>query len=230
MVPINLSLLAGKIDDHIVESTSLGAKLHREVAPALQKLKDSAEKAGFDLGVASGFRSFEAQLNIWNQKATGKRPILDDRGEPLILTYLSEEEVVYAILRWSALPGLSRHHWGTDLDVFDKKSVPPGYQIQLTPEEVSPRGMFGKFHAWLDANLEAHGFFRPYAKDLGGVSPERWHISYAPLSERFRTQITEEACAEILEGVPLKLKGVVLTNLGTLYRRFVNNITPPKGY
>ena len=29
---------------------------------------------------------------------------------------------------------------------------------------------------------ESYGFFRPYARDRGGVAPERWHLSYAPLA------------------------------------------------
>ena len=40
-------------------------------------------------------------------------------------------------------------------------------------------------HAWLDGQMAAgrsHGFFRPYQKDHGGIAPERWHLSYAPLA------------------------------------------------
>jgi hypothetical protein len=29
---------------------------------------------------------------------------------------------------------------------------------------------------------ESRGFYRPYAVDRGGVAPERWHLSYAPLA------------------------------------------------
>ena len=38
-------------------------------------------------------------------------------------------------MRWSAIPGSSRHHWGTDLDVYDAAAVTPDYQVQLTPQE-----------------------------------------------------------------------------------------------
>ncbi|MCZ8486094.1 D-alanyl-D-alanine carboxypeptidase family protein [Vibrio lentus] len=34
----------------------------------------------------------------------------------------SEQQKLSAILRWSALPGASRHHWGCDFDVFAHQS------------------------------------------------------------------------------------------------------------
>ncbi|NIM47861.1 MAG: D-alanyl-D-alanine carboxypeptidase family protein, partial [Gemmatimonadales bacterium] len=86
-------------------------------------------------------------------------------------------------LRWSALPGASRHHWGTDLDVYDLAARPEGYEVELIPEEVDAGGMFGPLHEWLDGRIAADaafGFFRPYERDRQGVAPERWHLSYAP--------------------------------------------------
>ena len=37
------------------------------------------------------------------------------------------------ILEWSALPGASRHHWGSEFDVFDLAALPEGYRVQLLP-------------------------------------------------------------------------------------------------
>ena len=98
---------------------------------------------------------------------------------------LSAEQQLHAILRFSAIPGTSRHHWGTDLDVFDAAALPQDYQLQLSPQEVAPGGMFDPLHCWLDQRMaagEVHGFFRPYGQDRGGVAPERWHLSYAPMA------------------------------------------------
>jgi hypothetical protein len=148
----------------------------------------------------------------------------DSNGLPLNFPALSPPEIVFAILRWSALPGGSRHHWGTDIDVIDAKAVPAGYQVQLVPSEVSPKGMFGPLHAWLDKNLEAHGFFRPYAQDLGGVSPERWHLSYSPVAETYYDAFTEDLQTEVVKGSPMQLKEVVLKYLEEIYERFVTNI------
>ncbi len=43
-----------------------------------------------------------------------------------MLASSAEAERVAAILVWSALPGASRHHWGTDCDVIDAAALPPG--------------------------------------------------------------------------------------------------------
>ena len=39
---------------------------------------------------------------------------------------LAPDALIETILLWSALPGGSRHHWGTDVDVFDAAAVAPG--------------------------------------------------------------------------------------------------------
>lgn len=41
--------------------------------------------------------------------------------------------------------------------------------------------MFSDLHHWFDANIEAYGFFRPYKHFKGGMYPDPWHLSYAPL-------------------------------------------------
>ena len=37
---------------------------------------------------------------------------------------------------------------------------------------------------------ESEGFFRPYGEDRGGVAPERWHLSFAPLSHEMERALT----------------------------------------
>ncbi|MEE8192443.1 MAG: M15 family metallopeptidase, partial [Gemmatimonadales bacterium] len=114
--------LTGQTEEHLCSAEDaelLGVPVHRDVVMPLHQLRDAAGKAGFDLQMLSGFRSFEQQLSIWNRKALGKLAVLDSNAVPLDIEKLSEKELVFAILRWSALPGASRHHWGTDLDVYD---------------------------------------------------------------------------------------------------------------
>ena len=119
-------------------------------------MQAAAAEAGYDLQVASGFRSFDRQLKIWNDKAMGVRPVSDDTGAVLARDDFSELDWMHAILRFSALPGGSRHHWGTDLDVFDAAAIAPGYRVQLSPAEVADEGLFGPMHRWLDQRLQ-HG-------------------------------------------------------------------------
>jgi LAS superfamily LD-carboxypeptidase LdcB len=192
------------------------------VAPFLG-LAERAQVAGFQLTVASSFRSFERQLAIWNDKALGLRPVLDSAGVPLRVADLSEREKLFAILRWSALPGCSRHHWGTDLDVYDQAHMPQGYKLQLTVAETESNGPFALFHTWLARELAitASGFYRPYDQDRGGVAPEPWHLSYAPIAADFARQFSAaDLCAQLL-AVDIELKTCILANLDEIMTRFV---------
>jgi len=135
---------------------------------------------------------------------------------------LSEEQRVHAILRYSALPGASRHHWGTDIDVYDAAAVPPGYTLQLTPAEYADDGLFGPLHHWLSEHVgQGMDFYRPYALDRGGVAPERWHISCAPLASECGRILTTGLLREALSTCELALSSFVLAQLPDLYRRYI---------
>lgn len=199
--------------------------IHREVAPALADLRGRAAERGFDLCVCSGYRSFQRQSVIWNDKLSGRRPVLDKMSRPLQLDGLSDWDRVEAVLRWSALPGASRHHWGTDIDVYDAAAMPQGYRLQLIPEETEAGGVFASMHAWLDTELAAEGgFYRPYAQDRGGVSPERWHLSYAPLARYYAAQHNPEALAQRLRDANISQLDTVLKHLDVIYQRFICNL------
>jgi len=88
-------------------------------------LRRAARHAGLELVAVSGFRDFDRQLEIWNAKYAGTRPVLDAAGALLDMAVLEPAQRIDAILRWSALPGASRHHWGTDFDLIDAGAVPP---------------------------------------------------------------------------------------------------------
>lgn len=221
--------LTGQTEQHLcspADAELLGVRVHRDVVRPFLELRDEAQRAGFELRILSGFRSFEQQLSIWNRKATGQLAVLDSNAEPLDVTRLSERDLVFAILRWSALPGASRHHWGTDLDVYDQAARPAGYEIELIPEEVDAGGMFAPLHEWLDRRIaagRASGFFRPYDEDRNGVAPERWHVSHAPVATSYEPQLTTGLLRETVQGADMALKNVVLHHLDTIYERFVTN-------
>lgn len=222
---INERLLCGVDHPDLVEVPHLRCRLHHLVVGPLLKLEASASASGFCLQVASSYRSFDRQLLIWNGKASGKRPVLDNRGLPLDINLLSERELLFAILRWSALPGSSRHHWGTDLDIYDSSQLAPDYVLQLTKEETEGSGPFSAFHQWLseflmsDENCE---FYRPYAVDRGGVAPEPWHLSYKPLAKIFARQFNEDILRRQIEQSDIVLKQTILDNLTEIYQRFID--------
>jgi LAS superfamily LD-carboxypeptidase LdcB len=215
----------GRDDSHLCELAP-DLRLVEPAARAFQRLRARAAAAGFDLVAASTHRSFDRQLHIWNCKAAGIRPVFSDHGAEIDLQALSPAERVHAILRFSALPGASRHHWGTDLDVFDAAAVSGGYRVQLSPDEVEAGGPFAPLHDWLDACMsagESEGFFRPYNVDRGGVAAERWHLSYAPLARACDGLVTAELLRWGWDRAkePLLLRQAVEGELESLVERYV---------
>jgi LAS superfamily LD-carboxypeptidase LdcB len=216
------NIITGKTQEHLVLDEESNLLVHKEVVASLKMMREEALAAGFSLKVASAFRGFEQQLNIWNAKALGLRPLLDSNGVALNYNSLSPTEIVYAILRWSALPGASRHHWGSDMDVYDSSLMPEGYKVQLVPQESEPGGYFYDFHLWIDDNLKDFNFFRPYALDLGGIAPEKWHLSYSPISNEYQKALTFELLEETISNAEIELKAIILKELPEIYQRFIN--------
>jgi LAS superfamily LD-carboxypeptidase LdcB len=190
-------------------------------------MRRAAADAGYDLVALSSFRDFARQLSIWNRKWSGAMPLNDPEGRVLDPARLSTAERVDAILRWSALPGASRHHWGTDLDLIDRRALPPGYRVQLIPAEYQPPGPFAPLAGWLEANASRFGFFRPFRGILSGVQSEPWHFSFAPLAEPARRRLTAGVLREALEGSELAGKETVLPRIEELHARYVAGIDWP---
>jgi LAS superfamily LD-carboxypeptidase LdcB len=221
---VNLSQVSG-CDEGFLAVLGGSHRLHPDVVAAFLRLQQAADEAGFALRAVSCYRSFERQLAIWNAKATGVRPVLDNAGKPLQRDNCDDWQWVQAILRWSALPGSSRHHWGSDLDVYDAAAVAADFQVQLTPEEVRDGGPFCALHDWFDGRIagdRAEGFFRPYSFDAGGVAPERWHLSFAPLAAECERILTPDALYAVLEQrSDFDLWPVVKQHWQEIYPRFV---------
>ena len=219
------SNLVGESDSHIVSSAN-GVRLQGEALEAFAELQEQARSRGFDLRAASSFRNQARQLAIWNKKARGELPVLSSEGVEVSLGGLSEKERVFAILRWSALPGASRHHWGTEVDVYDAGALNAGEQLKLTPEETEFGGPFYPMYQWLEPYLHASGccFFRPYAVDLGGVAPEPWHLSYEPLAGQAQAALSEALLVQSISSLDIELGETVLAHMSEIYQRFVINV------
>ncbi|MFK7975655.1 MAG: M15 family metallopeptidase [Halioglobus sp.] len=224
---IQSATLLGQTEGHLV-SVPGGHLLQKEVALAFTALQRAAQKAGFELAIASSFRSFERQRSIWNAKAAGQRAVHDDSGCAVDMSCLSDVEKMHAILRYSALPGASRHHWGTDMDVYDASAVAADYSVQLSLQEVAPGGVFDALHCWLDDCMkrgESFGFFRPYAIDRGGVAPERWHLSYAPTARQYSEALSPhslKACWDCLsQDEGLLLQASVEAEFEAIFERYI---------
>jgi LAS superfamily LD-carboxypeptidase LdcB len=210
--------LTGRARTHLIEAPGQGCHVHVHAATPFLQLRRAATEAGFDLAAVSAFRDFGRQLAIWNAKydragADGAIPAPDER--------------IDAILRWSALPGASRHHWGTDVDLIDRAALPAGYRVRLVTEEYAPGGPFAAAAAWLEANASRFGFFRPYRGILSGVQAEPWHFSFAPVAEEARRHLSVALLREALGEAGLSGKQAVLARLDEIVARYVNAIDLP---
>lgn len=218
--------LTGQCDSHLeqIDTEYQSVLVHRSIIDDIQALVSEASKEGFHLHIASGFRDYQRQSLIWNRKYQGLTPILDADSQPLITESLTEKEKIYAILRWSALPGSSRHHWGTDFDLFAKNCLAKDETLQLEPWEYF-QGPQRKFYQWLSKEAGRFGFFFPYAKDQGGVAIEPWHISHRLVSSECLSQLSPSTIAECLTNEPILGSEHVLHHLDHIYSQYIKNIT-----
>ena len=215
-------IVSGKTQLHLA-SLDNKCLIHTEIMEPFNLLKAAAGKQGFDLRIASGFRSYERQLLIWNEKALGKREVLDYHGQSMDFHSLSEAQKVFAILRWSALPGCSRHHWGTDIDVWDASAVPEKYQPQLITAEYDVGGPFYELSKWLKINSINFNFNTPYSVDNGGVAIEPWHLSYTPIAEKLENELNISYVEKIIDSNKLLFSSIVSSNLEEIFIKFILN-------
>lgn len=226
---MNIDILLGKTQEHLVPLEGTKYLIHNRMLQDFLRLKNSAKEAGFDLQVISAFRDYDRQLKIWNAKASGERPLLDDLEKPLDYSKLSPNEIIFAILRWSAIPGCSRHHWGSDIDVYDGNTQ-TAQDVKLVPSECENNGPASALHSWLDmqfAQNNGFGFFRPFASDLGGVSPERWHLSYYPVSRRMIDEYSFSIFKNNLQNSDMMFKELLLEKADEIYQRYIMNFELP---
>ncbi|KQC02206.1 M15 family metallopeptidase [Pedobacter sp. Hv1] len=151
--------------------------LKKETYQAFLRMRAAAFQSGIDLNIISGTRSFNDQRSKWESKwfASEFAPIKDS------------QQKVLKLLRWWSMPGTSRHHWGTDLDLNNMK---PAY-YQTTAGK--------KLYNWLLNNAPKFGFQQPFcANRTSGYQEEKWHWSYVPLSRNYlKAYIKQVSYADI---------------------------------
>lgn len=221
----SIQCVTGQSDTHLMSLQN--HRLHHAIVNDFLALQDGAKTAGFELTIASSFRDFNRQSIIWNNKFCGARAVYNTKQEIVDLNALSDIDKCIAIMRYSALPGASRHHLGTDLDIFDNAAVSSDYQLQLTPSEYEQGGPFSPLSEWLNTHLSEFGFYRPYQVDLGGVAPELWHISHIKQSQLLVSTLSEDALYTCINNSELLGKDTILANMPELYTRFVTNVSAP---
>jgi LAS superfamily LD-carboxypeptidase LdcB len=165
----------GRIDDKHTNKTNI--YLDREVYNAFLRMHNDALKAGFRLMIVSATRDFYYQKRIWDYKWSGQPESLSD------------EEKAVKILEYSSMPGSSRHHWGTDID------------LNVLDNSYYEKGEGKRIYDWLKENAHNYGFCQPYtAGREKGYQEEKWHWTYLPLSSIYTKYAQEHMKDEYLEG------------------------------
>jgi len=201
--------LLGKFDpsthpdfEKIAEEFSQGGPMYmrKEAYKAFKSMYFDAKKCGIRLTVLSATRNFERQKSIWERK--WKLP--ENKA-------LNETERAKTILKYSSMPGTSRHHWGTDIDL---NSLNNDYFESSEGKAV---------YNWLMEHAAEYGFAQPYtSKSQGrtGYEEEKWHWSYRPLSDACLTAYNNSVTNEDISGFSGSEQAVVLD----VVRNFVNGI------
>lgn len=158
-----------KLDDTHTKGSAVGKYLRNETYEAFAKMAIAAKQDGVDLFIISATRNFDAQKGIWENKWEG-RTLVEGKN----LTAITDlNERARLIMLYSSMPGTSRHHWGTDMD------------LNSLENSCFASGEGLKIYKWLTAHAAKFGFCQPYtskANGRTGYEEEKWHWSYLPLS------------------------------------------------
>jgi LAS superfamily LD-carboxypeptidase LdcB len=215
-------ILTGQTDEHI-HWLSEKVGVHHDMHQAWLAMQEAAKLDGLNIEIASGYRNFDRQLVLWNNKYSGRTAVKNIDNQTLDLKTISDKEKIYAILLYSALPGASRHHWGSDIDVYATNLLPEQQSLQLEPWEYQQGGPFFQLSLWLNEQSKNFDFYFPYDKFRGGIATEPWHLSYAPLSDKFQQAFSAELLAEALQPSAILAKDIILENIDTIYTKYISN-------
>jgi len=166
-----------------------GMYLRIEVLTAFAQMKKVAKESGVDLQILSAARNFTAQKRIWEAKWNGTRKV---NGQNLKQIISDPAERAKKILKYSSMPGTSRHHWGTDIDI---NSLNPTYFAS---------GKGKKEYDWLCQYAHQFGFCQVYSvkgkSRPNGYEEEKWHWSYLPIATQLLRFSAENISAENISG------------------------------
>ncbi len=181
-----LEELMGKAD---IELFGKDINLREAAHDAFLNMRDAALDSGIDIKIVSSYRSFDRQAGIFERKYL--KYTEDENMSPL--------DAIDKIVEYSTVPGTSRHHWGTDIDVIDGLIEAEG--DVLVTEKFEGNGPYSDLKKWMDGNSENFGFYLVYTNDpkRKGFKYEPWHYSYAPLSIPMLTTFRKKNIMKQLE-------------------------------
>lgn len=223
----SFEMLTGRTEEHLtlVNLNNYPFKIHTEIKNDLYRWSELCQQQGIDFAVASAFRSFDRQLVLWNEKVEGKRAVKNADGQIVHPQDLTEPEILDVILLWSHIPGCSRHHWGTDLDVFDAAWYKL-HQEKLELEnchylDLGPSAKLHSYNEEILTNKKIMSFYRPY-NDNKSFMQELWHYSHQKIAASFEEAYTLKVFVRNLEAAnELLLRDLILSNAEYYFKKFV---------
>lgn len=170
-----------------------GFLMHPLAYEAFLKMKKEALLENIRIDMVSAYRSFQRQKEIFE----GKYTRFTAQGE-------DPQRAIQRIIEYSTIPGTSRHHWGTDIDIID--GTPPAPESVLQAKHFHGDGPFCKMKEWLNKNAGRFGFIEVYTDDpkRKGFKYEPWHFSYAPVSVPMLREYKKLDVKQILQQEKIK--------------------------
>jgi len=219
-IPFSFELLAEKEEIGIDiltgrKTPSLRFGLQTDASKAFESMKKEAARKGIQLFITSGHRDYNKQLTIWNNKFVRYQA----QG-------LKGLDLIRKITEFSAMPGTSRHHWGTDADILDI-AVPQPKNPLLPSHYVSDKGIYNKLNEWMINNAERFDFYEAYTDDptRKGYEFEPWHYSYKPIAIDYLKKYNQLISVKNVVSPALKGKELITDSFFEKYKNeYVNGI------
>lgn len=140
--------------------------IHKDVIKPFIAMYEAAAKEGVNLGIISAVRTFDVQKWLWNQRYYSSS---------------NPKSVAKYVLNYLAMPGTSRHHWGTDVDMMSTK-------LNYFETEQGR-----KSYQWLVDHAAEFGFYQVYTSGRAkGYNEEKWHWSYMQVAKEFQKQYRQK--------------------------------------
>ncbi len=163
--------------------------LRQETYEAFIRMYDAALQSGIKLTIISATRNFNSQKYIWERKWNGRTVV---EGKNLAETVSDPVERARIILRFSSMPGTSRHHWGTEVD------------LNSLNNKYFSTGEGKETYNWLTKHASEYGFCQTYTPKgstrPAGYEEEKWHWSYLPLASLFLDKYIQKVSYDDLKG------------------------------
>jgi len=165
-----------------------GYKMQKRAHQAFLEMNYAAKRNDMNIRVVSSYRSFNHQNLIWTRKYKRYRS-----------RNLTSQQAVWYNIRYTAIPGSSRHHWGTEIDVVNGSIKTSRYP--LNTKNFHGYGIYKSFREWMDSNAHKYGFYQVYTNDHNrrGFKYEPWHYSFAELAKPMLRDYSQRDIQAILQ-------------------------------